>query len=79
MLVYRQRLKWLLFKTERKHSTLARSNELAMLFQNVDANLPLERDLLYHCRAENNHDAKRTERIYILDPNLEPLVDPIFF
>src|SRR6267154_4140181 len=41
---------------------------------------PLQRDLLIHCRSNNTDPNKRiTERINILDPNLEPLIYPLLF
>jgi len=53
---------------------------VAINFQNADGEPPLERDLLIHCRANtNNPQQKRTERISVLDPNLEPMVYPLFF
>ncbi|OXA63973.1 hypothetical protein Fcan01_00555 [Folsomia candida] len=55
-------------------------NEVAVLFQNADGEPPLERDILIHCRPnENDLNPKRTERINILDPNLEPMVYPLLF
>jgi hypothetical protein len=57
-----------------------RTNEVAVIFQNADGEPPLERDLLIHCRAnDSDSNPKRTERISVLDPNLEPLVYPLLF
>jgi hypothetical protein len=57
-----------------------RTNEVAVIFQNADGEPPLERDLLIHSRAnENDLNPRRTERISVLDPNLEPLVYPLLF
>lgn len=56
-----------------------RSNEVAIIFQNADGEPPLHRDLIIHCRSKSNHDSRKTERISILDPNLEPMVYPLFF
>ncbi|XP_053567008.1 LOW QUALITY PROTEIN: uncharacterized protein LOC128656868 [Bombina bombina] len=49
-----------------------RVNEVAVIFQNSDGEPPLERDLLIHCRSTDQ--TKKTERISVLDPNLEPLL-----
>jgi len=64
-------------KDVQRRYNAARSNEVAIVFQNVDGEPPLERDLLIHCRAnQNNPDQRRTERISVLDLNLEPMVYP---
>jgi hypothetical protein len=55
-------------------------NEVAVIFQNADGEPPLERDLLIHCKVNaNDPNAKRTQRISILDPNLEAMVYPLLF
>ncbi|XP_053568401.1 uncharacterized protein LOC128657987 [Bombina bombina] len=54
-----------------------RVNEVAVIFQNSDGEPPLERDLLIHCRSTDQ--TKKTERISVLDPNLEPLLYPLLF
>jgi hypothetical protein len=57
-----------------------RTNEVAVIFQNEDGEPPLERDLLIHCRvSDNDLNPRKTERISVLDPNLEPLVYPLLF
>ncbi|UYV82699.1 hypothetical protein LAZ67_22000600 [Cordylochernes scorpioides] len=48
-----------------------------MLHENADGEPPLERDLIIHCRSLPNE--RKTQRISILDPNLEPMVYPILF
>jgi len=51
-----------------------------VIFKNEDGEPPLERDLLIHCRVDaNDPNQKKTQRISILDPNLEPLVYPLLF
>ncbi|XP_077174871.1 uncharacterized protein LOC143828370 [Paroedura picta] len=54
------------------------SNEVAVIFESEDSSAPLLRDLLIHCRSPTGHRA-HTNRISILDPNLEPLVYPLLF
>ncbi len=67
-------------KSDIRRYNAPRSNEVAAIFQNADGKPPLERDLLIHCRPNNiNRNTRTTERIHILDPNLEPLVYPLFF
>ncbi|XP_053152157.1 uncharacterized protein LOC128344988 [Hemicordylus capensis] len=55
-------------------------NEVAFIFKNNDGEPPLERDLLIHCKpGVGKPDHKITQRISVLDPNLEPLVYPLLF
>ncbi|XP_077201143.1 uncharacterized protein LOC143841157 [Paroedura picta] len=55
------------------------SNEVAIIFEADDGCPPLHRDLLIHCRRPSTDHPARTERISILDPNLEPMVYPLLF
>ncbi|OXA46565.1 hypothetical protein Fcan01_18730 [Folsomia candida] len=67
-------------KSDQRRYNVPRVNEVAVIFQNADGEPPLERDILIHCRPnENDSNPKRTERINILDPNLEPMVYPLLF
>lgn len=54
-----------------------RSNEVAFVFQNADGEPPLERDIIIHCKTISH--ASKTQRISILDPNLDPMVYPVLF
>ncbi|XP_053164882.1 uncharacterized protein LOC128350484 [Hemicordylus capensis] len=55
-------------------------NEVAFIFKNNDGEPPLERDLLIHCKpTADNPDHNMTQRISVLDPNLEPMVYPLLF
>jgi hypothetical protein len=57
-----------------------RTNEVAVIFQNADGEPPLERDLLIHCRVTyNDMNRRKTERISVLDPNLEAMIYPLLF
>ncbi|UYV79082.1 hypothetical protein LAZ67_17001066 [Cordylochernes scorpioides] len=64
-------------KNDQRRYNAPRSNEVAIIFQNADGEPPLERDLIIHCRSLPNE--RKTQRISILDPNLEPMVYPILF
>ena len=55
-----------------------RVNEVAIVFQNADGEPPLERDLIIHCKI-TDPNSRQTERISVLDPNLEPMVYPLLF
>ncbi|XP_077199856.1 uncharacterized protein LOC143840327 isoform X2 [Paroedura picta] len=55
------------------------SNEVAVIFEAEGGCPPLHRDLLIHCRSPSTSHSTHTERISILDPNLEPLVYPVLF
>ncbi|XP_021961437.1 uncharacterized protein LOC110857104 [Folsomia candida] len=66
--------------SDQRRYNAPRVNEVAVIFQNADGEPQLERDILIHCRPnENDLNPKRTERINILDPNLEPMVYPLLF
>lgn len=55
-------------------------NEVAIIFQNADGEPPLNRDILIHCRPNAaDQNPRKTERISVLDPKLEPMVYPLFF
>ncbi|XP_053149050.1 LOW QUALITY PROTEIN: uncharacterized protein LOC128343641 [Hemicordylus capensis] len=55
-------------------------NEVAFIFKNNDGEPPLERYLLIHCKPRaGNPDHNITQRISVLDPNLEPMVYPLLF
>jgi len=54
-------------------------NEVAVVFQNADGEPPLERDLIIHCRALDHPHERKTERISVLDPNLDPMIYPLLF
>lgn len=57
-----------------------RVNEVAVIFQNADGEPPLDRDLLVHCRVDPTLlNSRKTERINVLDPNLDPIVYPLLF
>jgi hypothetical protein len=57
-----------------------RTNEVAVVFQNADGEPPLERDLLIHCRVtDSDVNRRKTERISVLDPNLEAMIYPLLF
>ena len=50
---------------------------MAFVFQNADGEPPLERDIIIHCKTISH--ASKTQRITILDPNLDPMVYPVLF
>ena len=65
---------------DKRRYNAPRVNEVAVIFQNADGEPPLERDLLIHCKFnENDLNARRTERISVLDPNLEAMIYPLLF
>lgn len=67
-------------KSDVRRYNAPRNNEVAVIFLNDNGEPPLDRDLLIHCRPnENCPNNRMTERISILDPNLEPLVYPLLF
>ncbi|XP_051782594.1 LOW QUALITY PROTEIN: uncharacterized protein LOC127527552 [Erpetoichthys calabaricus] len=67
-------------KNDQRHYNAPKYNEVAFIFQNDDGEPPLERDLLIHCRpTEDNTNQRTTQRISVLDPNLEPMVNPLLF
>jgi hypothetical protein len=51
-----------------------RTNEVAIVFQNVDGEPPFERDLRIYSKSEH-----KTKHLSILDPNCDPMVYPILF
>ncbi|XP_060129913.1 uncharacterized protein LOC132592021 [Zootoca vivipara] len=67
-------------RNDQRRYNAPKHNEVAFIFQNDDGEPPLERDLLIHCKASTDDINKRTtQRISVLDPNLEPMVYPLLF
>lgn len=66
--------------SDQRRYNAPRVNEVAVVFQNENGEPPLDRDLLIHCRVnEDQTSTRRTERINVLDPNLDPMVYPLLF
>lgn len=55
-------------------------NEVAVVFRTDTGEPPLERDLIIHCRSMvENSVVRKTERINVLDPNLDLMTYPLLF
>jgi len=65
-------------KSDKRRYNAPKTNEVAIIFQNSDGEPPLERDLIIHCKT-NDQNLRRTQRISVLDPNLDPMVYPLMF
>jgi hypothetical protein len=60
-------------KDQRRYN-YPQSNEVAIVFQNVDGEPPFERDLRIYLKSE-----QKTRHLSILDANCDPMVYPILF
>lgn len=62
-------------KLDARRYNIARDNEVAVIFENSDGEPPYNRYLIIHL----GEGERKTQRIYILNPNLDSMVYPLLF